>query len=91
VNGLNAEDALQKNEVIVSHAYGCKMKTPYRFTSANIAEITSLLRKVKRNNSPASNRLCDRIDGAIGWGSHRHQGQGQHPVDGSGDPRGLRG
>jgi len=29
-------DAPQKNEVVVCHAYGCKMKTAYRFTSANM-------------------------------------------------------
>jgi hypothetical protein len=49
-------DAPQKNEVVICHAYGCKMKTPYRFTSANIAEITREMRRVKRNNSPAEER-----------------------------------
>jgi hypothetical protein len=32
------------------------MKTPYRFTSANIAEITHEMQRVKRNNSPAEER-----------------------------------
>ena len=49
-------DAPQKNTVVVCHAYGCKMKTPYRFTSANIAEITGEMRKVKRNDSPEEER-----------------------------------
>ena len=49
-------DAPQKNEVVVCHAYGCKMKTPYRFSSANIAEITREMRRVKRNNSPEEER-----------------------------------
>jgi hypothetical protein len=49
-------DAPQNNTVVVCHAYGCKMKTPYRFTSANIAEITRLMRKVKRTDSPAEER-----------------------------------
>ena len=49
-------DAPQKNTVVVCHAYGCKMKTPYRFTSANIAAITTTMRKVKRNDSPAEER-----------------------------------
>src|SRR5215470_10252967 len=49
-------DAPQKNEVVVCHAYGCKMKTPYRFSSANIAEITREMQKVKRNNSPEEER-----------------------------------
>jgi hypothetical protein len=34
-------DAPQKNTVVVCHAYGCKMKTEYRFTSANIAQIAN--------------------------------------------------
>ena len=49
-------DAPQKNTVVVCHAYGCKMKTPYRFTSANIAAIATTMRKVKRNDSPAEER-----------------------------------
>ena len=32
------------------------MKTPYRFTSADIAEIARTMRKVKRNDSPAEER-----------------------------------
>ena len=49
-------DAPQKNTVVVCHAYGCKMKTPYRFTNANIAAIATTMRKVKRNDSPAEER-----------------------------------
>ena len=49
-------DAPQGNKVVVCHAYGCKMKTPYRFTSADIAEITGEMRQVKRNDSPAEER-----------------------------------
>jgi hypothetical protein len=49
-------DAPQKNTVVVCHAYGCKMKTPYRFTSANIAEITREMRRVKRSDSPEEER-----------------------------------
>ena len=49
-------DAPQANKVVVCHAYGCKMKTPYRFTSADIAEIARTMRKVKRNDSPAEER-----------------------------------
>jgi len=37
-------DAPQGNKVVVCHAYGCKMKTPYRFTSADIAEIARTMR-----------------------------------------------
>ena len=57
-------DAPQKNTVVVCHAYGCKMKTPYRFTSANIAEITREMRRVKRSDSPRRNgaRLPMRSD-----------------------------
>jgi hypothetical protein len=49
-------DAPQGSTVVVCHAYGCKMKTPYRFTSADIAEITRTMRKVKRNDSSAEER-----------------------------------
>ena len=49
-------DAPKGNTVVVCHAYGCKMKTPYRFTSTNIAEITREMQRVKRNNSPEEER-----------------------------------
>src|SRR5215471_275720 len=49
-------DAPQGNKVVVCHAYGCKMKTPYRFTSADIAAITHEMQRVKRNNSPEEER-----------------------------------
>jgi hypothetical protein len=49
-------DEPQGNTVVVRHAYGCKMKTPYNFTSANIAEITHEMQRVKRNNSPEEER-----------------------------------
>jgi hypothetical protein len=49
-------DAPKGNTVVVCHAYGCKMKTLYRFTSANIAEITREMQRVKRNNSPEEER-----------------------------------
>jgi hypothetical protein len=54
-----AIDAPEANRVEVCHAYHaytCQMKTPYEFTSTNIAEITSLMRKIKRNDSPAEER-----------------------------------
>ena len=46
-------DAPRANRVEVCHAYTCQRKTRYEFTSANITEITSLMRKTKRNDSPA--------------------------------------
>jgi hypothetical protein len=49
-------DAPRANRVEVCHAYTCQRKTPYGFTSANITEITSLMRKIKRNDSPAEER-----------------------------------
>ena len=49
-------DAPQKNTVVVCHAYGCKMKTPYRFTSANIAEITREMRRAERSDLPEEER-----------------------------------
>ena len=49
-------DTPEKNKVEVCHAYGCKMKTEYRFTSKNIASIRGEMAKVKRNGSPAEER-----------------------------------
>jgi hypothetical protein len=49
-------DAPKKDEVVICHAYGCKMQTPYRFTSANIAKIKREMSRVKRNDSPAEER-----------------------------------
>jgi hypothetical protein len=46
----------EKNKVEVCHAYGCNMKTEYRFTSKNIAAIRGEMAKVKRNGSPAEER-----------------------------------
>jgi hypothetical protein len=48
--------APQTNVVEVCHAYGCKMKTEYRFTGKNIAAIRGEMAKVKRNGSPAQER-----------------------------------
>jgi hypothetical protein len=49
-------DTPEKNKVEVCHAYGCNMKTEYRFTSKNIAAIRGEMAKVKRNGSPAEER-----------------------------------
>ena len=68
-------DAPQGNEVVVCHAYGCKIKTPYRFTSANIAEIKRTMRSVgattHRRGAPRD-CLRHRTDGAPGWRGYRH-------------------
>ncbi len=48
--------APRANAVEVCHAYGCKIKTPYRFTRADIADIGREMLKVKRNDSPSEER-----------------------------------
>ena len=44
------------NRITVCHAYTCKMKTPYTFSRQDIAEIDAVMRKVKRNDTPAEER-----------------------------------
>ena len=44
------------NRVVVCHAYTCKMQTPYTFSRAQIAEISAIMAKVKRNDSPFEER-----------------------------------
>jgi hypothetical protein len=46
----------QGNRVTVCHAYTCKMQTPYTFSRADLAEISAIMAKVKRNDSPFEER-----------------------------------
>jgi hypothetical protein len=46
----------QGNRVTVCHAYTCKVQTPYTFTRPQIAEISAIMSKVKRNDSPFEER-----------------------------------
>ena len=46
----------QANRVTICHAYTCKQQTPYTFRPADIAEISAIMTKVKRNDSPFEER-----------------------------------
>lgn len=51
--------------VHVCHAYGCQMKTRYRFTDADLAEISSLMAKTREADTPHEERRA--VAHAIGW------------------------
>ena len=55
--------------VTVCHAYGCKSQTPYTFTPSDIAEISALMARVRRNDSPAEERRA--MSYAIAWMEQR--------------------
>lgn len=55
--------------VSVCHAYGCKAQTEFTFTPADIAEISALMARVRRNDSPAEERRA--LAYAIGWMERR--------------------
>src|SRR5262249_7536084 len=55
--------------VSVCHAYGCKQQTPYTFTQADIAELSALMARVPRNDSPPEEPRA--IAYAIGWMERR--------------------
>ena len=44
------------NRITVCHAYTCKMQTPYTFSRQDIAEISAVMQKVKRSDTPAEER-----------------------------------
>ena len=58
-------DQPQNNRVTICHAYTCKMQTKFRFTDADIAEIKSIFKKVKKDDSAAEERRA--VAYAIGW------------------------
>ncbi|MGB6907505.1 MAG: hypothetical protein WBE04_10390 [Methyloceanibacter sp.] len=55
--------------VTVCHAYGCKQQTRYTFTPEDIAEISALMARVRRNDSPAEDRRA--MSYAIAWMERR--------------------
>lgn len=55
--------------VTVCHAYGCKEQTKFTFTPADVAEISALMARVRRDDSPAEERRA--IAYAIGWMERR--------------------
>ena len=57
------------DKVTVCHAYGCKEQTPFTFTQADIAELSALMARVPRTDSPAEERRA--IAYAIAWMERR--------------------
>lgn len=55
----------QGNTVYVCHAYGCKLQTRFRFTDADIAELTALMAKTRQADTAAEERRA--VAYAIGW------------------------
>jgi len=55
--------------VTVCHAYGCKEQTPFTFSQADIAEISALMARTRRNDSPAEERRA--MSYAIAWMERR--------------------
>jgi hypothetical protein len=55
--------------VTVCHAYGCKAQTPFAFTPSDIAEISAVMTRVRRDESPREERRA--IAYAIAWMERR--------------------
>jgi hypothetical protein len=55
--------------VSVCHAYGCKEQTPFAFSQADIAEISAVMARVPRNDSPPEERRA--IAYSIAWMERR--------------------
>jgi hypothetical protein len=55
--------------VTVCHAYGCKEQTSFTFSQADIAEISALMARTRRNDSPAEERRA--MAYAIAWMERR--------------------
>jgi len=53
------------NTVTVCHAYGCQEQTKYRFTSADIAEIRKIFRRIKKADTPHEERRA--VAYSIAW------------------------
>jgi hypothetical protein len=53
------------NVVYVCHAYGCQLKTKFRFTEADIAELRTLMTKTRLADTPHEERRA--VAYAIGW------------------------
>ena len=49
-------DAPQGNRITVCHAYSCKLQTPYTFKAKDLAEISAIMKKVKRADTPFEER-----------------------------------
>lgn len=78
------------NTVTVCHAYGCQKQTKFRFTKADIATISDIIRRTKKADTPHEERRG--VAYAIAWmerrvadaiGTHDRPGM---EFNGSGDP-----
>lgn len=54
-----------KHSVSVCHAYGCQKTTRITFSNSDVKKISEVMRKVKRNDSPAEERRA--VAYAVGW------------------------
>jgi hypothetical protein len=59
------------NTVFVCHAYGCQKQTQIRFGAPQLAEISALMRKTRKADTPHEERRA--VAYAIGW-MERHVG-----------------
>ena len=78
------------DKVFVCSSYGCRKQTPFRFTAADIAEVTKIMSD-KRTATPAGEREATKD--ALAWMGHRADTAvgtaGDRPGDdfaGNGDP-----
>lgn len=55
--------------VTVCHAYGCKAQTKFTFSASDMAEISALMGRVRREDTPAEERRA--VAYAIGWMERR--------------------
>ena len=55
-----------KNTVYVCHAYGCQMRTKFRFTDQDIAELTAIMKKWRTKADTAEEERRG-VAYAIGW------------------------
>lgn len=55
--------------VTICHAYGCKAQTKFTFSANDIAELSALMARVRRDDTPAEERRA--IAYAIGWMERR--------------------
>lgn len=84
-------DPPHNTTVTVCHAYGCREKTRFTFKQADIAEISELMAKTKKADTPFEERRA--VAYAVGWMERRtgeaigtkHDRAGMDFV-GSGDP-----
>ena len=61
--------APKANTVTVCHAYGCKAQTAFTFTPSDIREISAIMTRVRRHDTPAEERRA--IAYAIAWMERR--------------------